>query len=224
MGAMLLSALVTPTDSDESAVILVGAWSAIGEQAIVVRIAQTTLYRVPVDLRAVRNTAMRVHPAWLLLGEGIDDEMLARIASAVRGILPGMRLAVLGPADDIERCERWVRSGTRVYLAASTSPERLVAALRDSVTLDAVITDAGLLRAALAQQAELRASLLAAGGLSRQELDILHLIQRGRRNADIAAELHLSEKTVEGHVRNLLSKLGVTNRTEAAQRARILGL
>ena len=51
--------------------------------------------------------------------------------------------------------------------------------------------------------------------LSDRELDVLRLIARGRRNKEIALELHVSEPTVKTHVANILTKLRVADRTEA---------
>jgi len=52
--------------------------------------------------------------------------------------------------------------------------------------------------------------------LSERELEVLRLIADGRSNADMAARLVLSEKTVKGHVSNMLSKLQLADRTQAA--------
>jgi DNA-binding NarL/FixJ family response regulator len=52
--------------------------------------------------------------------------------------------------------------------------------------------------------------------LTSRELEVLALIARGRPNREIAATLHLSEKTVKTHVSNILAKLGVADRTQAA--------
>jgi len=56
----------------------------------------------------------------------------------------------------------------------------------------------------------------AAAGLSARELQVLALVAAGRSNRAVAAELSLSEKTVERHVSNILTKLGVGSRTAAA--------
>jgi DNA-binding NarL/FixJ family response regulator len=56
----------------------------------------------------------------------------------------------------------------------------------------------------------------AVGGLTAREVQVLALVAAGRSNREVAAELFLSEKTVERHVHNILTKLGVGSRTAAA--------
>jgi DNA-binding NarL/FixJ family response regulator len=51
--------------------------------------------------------------------------------------------------------------------------------------------------------------------LSNREIDIIKLAARGMSNKDIADKLHLSNRTVEGHLRTIFNKLGVGSRTEA---------
>ena len=60
--------------------------------------------------------------------------------------------------------------------------------------------------------------------LSQRELEILRLLANGATNKEIAAQLVLAEGTVKNHVTNILTKLGVTDRTRAALRARELGM
>ena len=60
--------------------------------------------------------------------------------------------------------------------------------------------------------------------LSDREVEVLNLIAKGSTNQEIAQELILSLYTVKSHARNIYSKLGVKNRTEAVARARMLGL
>ena len=56
-------------------------------------------------------------------------------------------------------------------------------------------------------------------GLSPREVEVLRLIVRGLTNRAIAAELFLSERTVQRHVSNIFDKLGVNSRTQAATHA-----
>jgi LuxR family transcriptional regulator, maltose regulon positive regulatory protein len=60
--------------------------------------------------------------------------------------------------------------------------------------------------------------------LSERELEVLQLIAEGLTNHEIAAKLYLSQNTVKVHTRNIFGKLGVNNRTQAAARARSLGI
>jgi ATP/maltotriose-dependent transcriptional regulator MalT len=61
-------------------------------------------------------------------------------------------------------------------------------------------------------------------GLSRRELEVMRLVASGHTNREIAAELVVSTRTVDMHVRNILTKLRCRSRTEAAGRASELGL
>jgi DNA-binding NarL/FixJ family response regulator len=61
-------------------------------------------------------------------------------------------------------------------------------------------------------------------GLSRRELEVMQLVASGRTNREIAEELILSTRTIDMHVRNILTKLACRSRTEAATRAGELGL
>ncbi len=65
---------------------------------------------------------------------------------------------------------------------------------------------------------------LESGGLTRRELEILRLVAVGRTNREIARDLFLSPRTVEMHVRHMLSKLDCRSRTEATSKAHELGL
>jgi DNA-binding NarL/FixJ family response regulator len=61
-------------------------------------------------------------------------------------------------------------------------------------------------------------------GLTSRELEVLRLVTAGRSNQQIAAELFISPKTASVHVSNILGKLGVSNRVEAASAAHRLHL
>ena len=82
---------------------------------------------------------------------------------------------------------------------------------------------------ALGERVDRRLGRLAArelenGGLTRRELEILRLVAVGRTNREIARDLFLSPRTVEMHVRHMLSKLDCRSRTEATSKAHELGL
>jgi DNA-binding NarL/FixJ family response regulator len=63
-----------------------------------------------------------------------------------------------------------------------------------------------------------------AAGLTPRELEVLRLVAAGRSNGQIAETLFISRKTASVHVSNILAKLGVHSRTEAAAAAHRMGL
>ena len=61
-------------------------------------------------------------------------------------------------------------------------------------------------------------------GLTSRQIEVLHLMDDGLTNAELAARLYLSAKTVDHHVSAILAKLNVPNRREAVRRGRALGI
>jgi DNA-binding NarL/FixJ family response regulator len=109
--------------------------------------------------------------------------------------------------------------------------ERLTAVCRAACRLGArpLATAAAEELARLGERIERRLGRRAAGqlehaGLSRREVEVLRLVSVGRTNREIARELFLSPRTIDMHVRNVLTKLGCRSRTEATRRAAELGL
>lgn len=99
--------------------------------------------------------------------------------------------------------------GSAGYLSPGFTPEELIAAVRGAL---------------LAEPAATPAPVPAAAGepgvrLSEREREVLALISTGATNPEIAAALHVGTETVKKHAGTLYRKLGVRNRTEAAQRA-----
>jgi two-component system NarL family response regulator len=67
--------------------------------------------------------------------------------------------------------------------------------------------------------AERLAERMSASELTVRELEVLQEIVKGKTNKEIASSLRISEATVKSHINNILGKLGVTDRTQAATRA-----
>ena len=72
--------------------------------------------------------------------------------------------------------------------------------------------------------AERLAERMASSDLTSREMEVLELIVRGQSNKEIGASLTISEATVKSHINNILSKLGVTDRTQAVTTALQRGL
>jgi DNA-binding NarL/FixJ family response regulator len=132
-----------------------------------------------------------------------------------------------------ERAQIALRAGVALAAAGEREPaaQRLEEAHRAARRLGArpVAAAAAAELARLGEPLERRLGRRAAAahegaGLSRRELEVMRLVSVGRTNREIARELFLSPRTVDMHVRNILSKLNCRTRTEAAARAMELGL
>ena len=124
---------------------------------------------------------------------------------------PWARVVVLTSYHGDELIYRAVRAGTLSYLLKDVDSGELVRAVRAAARGESVLHP----RVAARVLSGLRGDELT-GGLTRRELEVLTRIARGESNRDIAAGLRLSEETVKTHVSNLLAKLQVESRTQAA--------
>src|SRR5262245_39270334 len=109
--------------------------------------------------------------------------------------------------------------GARGYLVKGSTPDALVAGIEAAARGESLLSAgiAGMLLARLrAERVERGVDSSALDFLSARELEILRLIAAGRHNEDIAELLHISPFTVRNHISNVLRKLHVENRTQAA--------
>jgi NarL family two-component system response regulator LiaR len=139
-------------------------------------------------------------------------EALARIKEED----PDARVLVVTSFADDERVFPAIKAGALGYYLKEASPDLLVQAIRDVCRGELWLhpTIARKVIAELSQPAEDRQPT--SEPLTQRELNVLRLIARGLSNQDIAHELVLSEATVRYHVTNILSKLHLANRTQAA--------
>jgi DNA-binding NarL/FixJ family response regulator len=124
---------------------------------------------------------------------------------------------------DDERLLPAVRAGAAGYLLKNVAPQELARAVRAAHHGETHIDPAVAARLVGQISAQGRADD-ALDRLTPREREVLELIARGFANKRIATELGLSEKTVKGHVGHVLSKLDVTDRTQAALYAVRAGL
>jgi two-component system, NarL family, response regulator LiaR len=143
---------------------------------------------------------------------GIDGvEALRRIGER----RPQTRVVMLTSYADERRAMEAVDAGASGFLLKDASPRDVVAAIRAAQRGEAVLHPA----VAAKLLAERRRPPAAHADLTARELEVLRLIARGLQNKQIAAQLHLSEKTVKTHVSAILRKLDVSDRTQAAMYA-----
>jgi two-component system NarL family response regulator len=120
------------------------------------------------------------------------------------------RFIVLTTYDGDEDIYRALKAGARAYVLKGMSKEELVGIIR--------MVHAGKSHIPPAI-AERLAERMGAEDLTPREFDVLEQIVRGQSNKEIAALLKVSEATVKTHINNLLGKLGVSDRTQAATAA-----
>jgi DNA-binding NarL/FixJ family response regulator len=198
-------------------VVLVGEWEAVPVECEALQ-SRMTIRPASAEVRHLKETIASAHPEWLLIGPAVDESTIRSVVPSGQGMHPELQLAMLGQADDLRRCERWMRRGCQVYMESSAGVDRVAAALDVASSLRLVVIDRVFLETA-------RARLIPpVGSLTRREEEVLQLMCLGLRNSDIAQTLHLTENTVEFHVSRLLAKLGARNRVEAVDRALTLGL
>lgn len=141
---------------------------------------------------------------------------------------PEARVIILTTFDDDEYIFEGLRAGALGYLLKDISGEELAQAIH-KIAAGGALIEPSVARKVIAEFARLEpASRLVNDGLitplSEREIEILELLSQGMSNKRIAARLHLAEGTVKNYVSNILTKLGVTDRTQAALRGRKLGL
>jgi DNA-binding NarL/FixJ family response regulator len=126
---------------------------------------------------------------------------------AIRGEAPDARIIVLTTYSSDVQALRALKAGARAYLLKNSLHKELIDAIRAvHVGRKALSPDVSV---AIAEHATDDA-------LTAAEVTVLRLIAHGNANKEIARELSLSQETVKGRVRNILSKLGAKDRTHAA--------
>ena len=201
--------------------------------------------------REALATLLTVRPEIEVVGQAGDGEAAVRSAAELRpdvvlmdlhmpvldGIAatrrlrveqPGVRVLALTTFDDDEDVFAALRAGAVGYLLKDVTGDRLVEALLAAARGESVLQPSVAARvvarfAALPDDAPPRSQPLVVP-LSDRELEVVRLLAEGGSHREIAAALFLAEGTVKNHVTNVLAKLGARDRTQAALRARALGL
>ncbi|MGI8758519.1 MAG: response regulator [Acidimicrobiales bacterium] len=129
---------------------------------------------------------------------------------------PAARVLVLTSFSSDDQVVPAVQAGAAGYLLKDVAPADLEAAVR-AVHRGEALLDPHVIAGVMAEVAQGRASPAPGlDDLTPRERDVLRLLGTGLSNRQLAAELFVSEKTVKTHVSNILAKLRLTDRTQAA--------
>ena len=198
------------------------------------------------------RTLLTAQPGVEVVGEAANGEEALRLAARLRpdvvlmdlrmpvldGVAATRRLHETSPAcrvialttfDDDEYVFEGLRAGAVGYLLKDTSSQRLLEAIRGAARGESFLQPSVAAKV-VAEFARLSASAARAPGsaliepLSERETEILRLLAQGASNREIAETLVIAEGTTKNHITSILGKLGVRDRTQAALKARELGL
>jgi DNA-binding NarL/FixJ family response regulator len=132
---------------------------------------------------------------------------------------PLTRVLVLTISDQDEDVLDAILAGACGYLLKDSSVDELIRGIEAAAVGESLVSPAiagKVLQQVRATAASPEAAETVRAELSQRELDVLKLIAAGNDNAMIAAELHISPKTVKNHISNILMKLQIENRIQAA--------
>ncbi len=194
------------------------------------------------DHALVRNGVrmfLELQPDLLVLGEADSGESAVRMAAElvpdvvlmdlvmggmggveatrqVKQVSPHSQVIVLTSYHEDEYIFPALRAGALSYVLKDVSPDELAETVRKAALGESVLHPRVAARVVQEIRGARRDTPNLFTDLSDRELDVLRLIADGLSNAAIAEKLIISEKTVKGHVSNILSKLHMLDRTQAA--------
>ncbi len=166
--------------------------------------------------------ALDVLQRWRTLGEPLPDVVLMDLqmprmggveaTEAITRDHPEVKVVVLTSFGEVERVHAALAAGAAGYLLKDAEPEEVAAAVRAAAAGE-VHLDAAVTRQLTRRMTSPSVGLTA---LTGREREILTLIAQGHSNRDIADLLVISERTARTHVSNVLGKLQLSSRTQAA--------
>ncbi|MFI5257681.1 MAG: LuxR C-terminal-related transcriptional regulator [Gemmatimonadales bacterium] len=192
---------------DDHALLRAGVRGELGARVEIVGEAGTLADAIPL----IKET----DPDVVLLDVHLPDGGGEGVIAAVAPERPGVKFLALSVSDAAEDVIAVIRAGARGYVTKTISADELADAVLRVAEGDAVFSPrlAGFVLDAF-RAGERTHSDTDLNELTAREREVLQLIARGYRYKEIAARLHLSVKTIESHVTNVLRKLQLTSRHE----------
>ena len=192
---------------DDHALFRAGVRGELGDRVEVLGEAESVADAVPL--------IKELDPDVVLLDVHLPDGGGEAVIAGVALERPGVKFLALSVSDAAEDVIGVIRAGARGYVTKTISGEELADAVRRVAEGDAVFSPrlAGFVLDAFSAGERVHSDS-ELNELTPREREVLQLIARGYRYKEIAARLHLSIKTVESHVSNVLRKLQLSSRAE----------
>jgi DNA-binding NarL/FixJ family response regulator len=169
----------------------------------------------------------RLQPDLILLDIYLAAESGLEAAAEIRSRYPDVAVVMLTASELDEHLDRAIRLGVSGYLLKDLDAAELFDLVegvsRDEVAVTRAIASRMLKSLAVTETAA-DDSRDEGADLTPREIEVLRLVARGASNPQIAAELHVTVNTVKAHLKRILEKLKVRNRTQAAAYAMRRGL
>ncbi len=167
---------------------------------------------------AVTDRAKELLPDVILLDIRLPDKSGLSVIGTLQRECPYSKIVLLTAVEDEDAVLQALKDGAHGYVLKGVSAAELVEVVRSVCRGETYVTPsmAGRLLAELTAPSAQKTARNAIGELTSRERTILDLVAQGKMNKEIAAELFLTEKTVKHYVTNVLQKLQVRNRVEAA--------
>jgi DNA-binding NarL/FixJ family response regulator len=178
------------------------------------------------DGRAAVEAALRLRPDIVLLDLTMPEVNGLEALKQIRAAWPEAKVVILTASDDEESLFKASEAGASGYLLKSLKADEFLEMLHGLERGDAAMTrqTTARLLAGLTRAASQPAGAAGPDALTPQEVRLLQYMADGLANKAIAQAMSVSENTVKYHIKNILQKLGVHNRTEAAAYAIRTGL
>lgn len=180
------------------------------------------------DGQAALDAYQELQPTVVLMDVRMPKMDGVEATRRLRQLWPEAVVIILTTFDDDAYVFEGLRAGAVGYLLKDVSGEELTQAIH-TVAAGGALIQPSIARKVLAEFSRLAPPARPAEAalvvpLSERELQILRLLIQGLTKRQISARLYLAEGTVKNYITNILQKLGVQDRTQAALRARELGL
>ena len=161
----------------------------------------------------------RLQPDVLIMDLAMPQMGGMEATKRIREIDSRIRILILTVNEDERSLFEAVKSGAQGYVIKTVDPEELLHSVK-SVALGEAVVPSNLALRILSEMSRPKASTSSSEDktepLTAREIEVLRELGTGASNRDIAKRLYISENTVRNHVRNILDKLHVSNRVEAA--------
>lgn len=156
-----------------------------------------------------------LNPDLLLLDLIMPKVNGIEVIKKIKGDHPGAKILVLTSFAADDQVFPAIKAGALGYLLKDTEPEDLIRAIRQVYVGESSLSPT-IARKVLEEVFHPAEKTLSPDPLTKREVDVLQVLAKGKSNRDIADELSISETTVRTHVSNILGKLHLASRTEAA--------